>query len=68
MARESFSFPESRMMEIIEILKVGLMTLGPNVFPDTRKSVEYWCKENEEYAREVDYRSDIILRPELTEL
>ena len=59
MGRESFAFSETCMMEIIEVLRSGLDTLSRIdgvVADDTRKLIEKWCEDSEEYANEMDRR------------
>jgi DNA-binding ferritin-like protein len=56
MARESFAFPESRMAEIIEVLRAGLEHLGDAVSQDTADLIEDWCTDSEDYAEEFDRR------------
>ncbi len=55
MARESFSFPEGMMAEIIEVLRIGLIFRDP-ISEDVAELIDDWCDDNEEYAKEWDRR------------
>ncbi len=57
MARESISFPESWMAEIIEFIEAGVQEYGTNMAPDVVELFTEFCDENRNYANDWDRRN-----------
>jgi hypothetical protein len=49
MASEILTIPESRLAEVIAVIRAGLKET--KVSPDTKRNLLKWCKEEEEYLK-----------------
>jgi len=57
MAKEILAVPEDNLEEVIKVIRAGLdllkrVPVGKEISEDTRRNLEKWCKEKEEYLKE----------------
>jgi hypothetical protein len=53
MAKEILAIPEEYLEEVITIIRTGLKN-SKKLTPQVKKQLEKWCKEEEEYLKELN--------------
>ena len=59
MAKEILPIREEILIEVIEVILVGLHTLEPLVRSDVKEFLTVWCHEYQDYGKEMSRRNEL---------